>query len=141
MKTYVSPRPGTRMSPIQRVRILLAEREVLGRPLVFVDRPRLSGSAPVHVIGPDEDQPAYTDIVDCLLNRRVRTVCGIDVRRTAQQGTWIGTFPDHLLCRRCHHRFTRHDAAALIFADNTEDRQQQAGSIINGIRIDKRGRS
>lgn len=140
MKTYVSPRPGTRMSPSQRVRILLTEREVLGRPLVFVDRPG-GGDSPVHVIGPDEDQPAYTNIVDSLINRRIRTVCGFDIRRTAQQGSRIGTFPDDRLCHRCHHRFARHDAAALIFHDNTQDRQQAAGSIIASIRVDKRGRS
>lgn len=145
MTRYVSPRPGTRMSPRERVDILLTERKVYGRPLVFVDVPATGdggrGTGPVHVVGPDEDQPAYRDMADYFLNRKVRTVCGLDIRRTALQGTHIGVFDDERLCRRCHHRFIAHggglDAAAVIFADNTEDRQD-AASVISSIRAHKR---
>jgi hypothetical protein len=132
-KTYVSARPGTRMSPAQRVKILLTERTVFGRPLVFVDRPGVPGAA-VHVVGPDEDQPAYTNVGDYLLNRRVRTVCGLDILRSPMQGTYIGTFLDSRICLRCHRRFG--DNAHLIFADNTDARQANAHLIFR-IRRDK----
>ncbi len=139
MSGYVSARPGTRMTPRQRVDILLAERATLGRPLIFVDVPTgdrpARGTGAVHVVGPDEDQPAYRNVADYYLNRAVRTVCGLDIRRTALQGTHIGIFDDIRLCIRCHHRFG--DNAWMIFDDNTQQRQDGAG-IIQSIRRDKR---
>lgn len=125
-RTYASARPGTRMAPDERVGLLLTERKVFGRPLVFTEAPRMGGR--VHVVGPDEDQPAYTDQADYLMNRRVRTVCGIDIRRTALEGTHIGQFADRRLCHTCHRWFG--DQAHLIFEDNTPDVQGDAADAI-----------
>lgn len=130
----MSKRPGTRMTRADRVKILLTERTVFGRPLLFTERPGVPGAA-VHVVGPDEDQPAYTDLVDHLMNRRVRTVCGFDIRRTALQGTHIGAFEDNRLCWRCHRLFGGH--AWKIFDDNTEDVQGGADAVVQRVRRDK----
>lgn len=133
-KPYVSKRPGTRMSRADRVAILLTERKVFGRPLVFTARHGVPG-ATVHVVGPDEDQPAYTDVADYYLNRRVRTVCGFDIRRTALQGAYVGTFDDDLLCSRCHRLFG--DDGWMIFDDNTDARQDAAHGAIASMRAQK----
>jgi hypothetical protein len=134
VNTYVSRAPGTRMGPGQRVSILLAERAALGRPLVFTEVPS-KPHVSVHVLGPDEDQPAYSTIRDYDNSRRVRTVCGIDIRRPALHGTIIGTFDIQRICRTCWHAFGRY--ATLIMDDNTAPRQE-AASIIATIRRSKR---
>jgi hypothetical protein len=131
------------MTPTDRVRVLLTERKVFGRPLVFVDTPAdrdaARGTGAVHVVGPDEDQPAYADMADWAINRRIRTVCGIDIHRNPLQGRMIGTFTDERLCRRCHHRLG--PDAWLIFEDNTDARQQNAGAVIDSVRAVKEGRT
>jgi hypothetical protein len=132
-RTYASRRPGTRMSPAERVGLLLTERAVFGRPLVFTEAPRMGGR--VHVVGPDEDQPAYTDTVDALTNRRVRTVCGFDIRRTALEGTHIGVFADRRICWNCHRWFG--DRAPVIFEDNTPAVQDGADAGIRLARLCK----
>jgi hypothetical protein len=121
------------MSPAERVGLLLTEREVFGRPLLFTEVPRMGGR--VHVVGPDEDQPAYTDTVDALTNRRVRTVCGTDIRRTALEGTHIGVFADRRVCHTCHRWFG--DQGHLIFEDNTPDVQDSAEHGISLARLCK----
>lgn len=133
MTGYVSRRPGTRMSPHDRVSILLAERTALGRPLVFTEVPS-KPHVSVHVLGPDEDQPAYSSIRDYQDSRRVRTVCGIDIRRPALHGTIIGVFDIQRLCRTCWTAFGRN--APAIVDDNTAARQD-AASIIATIRRSK----
>lgn len=137
---FVSAAPGTRMSRPERVKILLAERAALGRPLLFCDTPTgpdahaEANPSKVHVVGPDEDQPAYRDFADWAMSRKVRMVCGLDIRRTPLQGTHIGTFDDRRMCWNCHAAFGEH--AWMIFDDNTEDRQE-AAEIITSIRASK----
>lgn len=137
---HVSAAPGTRMSRPERVKILLSERAVFGRPLLFCATPTgqdADADTPpgkVHVVGPDEDQPAYRDFADWAMSRKVRMVCGLDIRRTPLQGTNIGVFDDRRLCWTCHAAFG--DDAWMIFDDNTEERQEAAG-IITSIRASK----
>lgn len=131
------------MTRQERVKILLTERAVFGRPLVFCDVPRgrdadpayTAGWSRVHVVGPDEDQPAFANFSDWALNRKIRMVCGLDIRRTPLQGTRIGTFDDNRLCAICHGLFG--EDGWMIFDDNDDDAQENADAVIAHIRADK----
>lgn len=122
-------------SPRSRAEKLLAERDALGRPLVFV---AAAETGSVHVVGPDEDQPGCADIVDALMTRRFRTVCGPVIRKTPLDG-YTGVFDDERLCRRCAAAFRaiHVDAGAAIFADNTEDVQNRAPGEVARIQRQK----
>lgn len=116
----------SRMPVAQRVRVLLDERDRLGRPLVFFDR-----DGAVHVVGPDEDQPGYSDVADYLISRRYRVVCGIELSVRWDDG-YTEPFEDMRLCRRCRAAFG--EDAAAIFEDNTERVQEGAAGVIESVR-------
>ncbi len=122
-------RPWTAASRVEK---LLAERDALGRPLVFVEA---SEGGAVHVVGPDEDQPNYENIAAYLLSRRYRTVCGTTLHLSPLDSYVIG-WDDLRLCRRCAAGFGRvHiDAGAAIFED--KDRED-APSLVARIQRDK----
>lgn len=75
----------------------------------------------VHVVAADADQPPVSDnIVEHMLVRRFRLVCGPILRLGPYGGTLCQVFNDELLCGRCHDAFPTHDDQALLFEHNTE---------------------
>lgn len=88
----------------------------------------------VHIVAADVDQPAIpADIIEWLLFKRFRTICGRNLRLPALEGTTFTQFDDTLLCRHCHDAFPTDDDQALIFEHNS-DYQQRAASCNEHLR-------
>ncbi|MFI7608756.1 hypothetical protein ACIBTV_27100 [Micromonospora sp. NPDC049366] len=124
-------RPST-WSPAARVAKLLAEKNEHGRILEFVATHERGA---VHVVGPDEDQPQRGDVVEQLLFKRFRTVCGHTLSMPALRGGLLPTFLDDRICWPCLRAFG--ERSALIFADNTDDAWAAGLTVNNQIRRSK----
>lgn len=122
------------MTRAQRAQELLRLVEMYGWTLDFItgrDRPgRVVPGRRVHVVGPDEDQPRYANVVEALVAKRIRTVCGLVLYLTPMDGCLGSPFPDELLCQSCHAAFG--DRSHVIFGHNTEDR---IGHSNQGVRL------
>lgn len=126
------------MTPDERAARLLREIREEGWELEFTAQ----GHGQVHIVGPDCDQPGYDSIVDALMTRKVRAVCGRLIRRPATQGRTISLpFADERLHPLCHAAFPTPEAQALIFAQNVEPYVSSglwAPSTNEGIRAGRR---
>lgn len=89
----------------------------------------------VHVVAADADQPVPASIVEWLMFKQFRTICGRHLRLQPLDGT-IGEFDDEQerLCPRCHDAFPEHEDQALIFEHNTDSWQRAAASSNASIR-------
>jgi len=106
-----------RMTPRERAAALLTAYHATGDELRFIE------SAPgsrVHVVGPAEDQPGYTDVVDWLLRRKFRAVCGRVLHLGHLDGE-VSEFDDERLCQACHEAFGTPEDQAVIFECNQHE--------------------
>ncbi len=125
------------MTPQERAAELVRQIREEGWEMEFTAQ----GNDQVHIVSPDCDQPTYDSVVDALTNRKVRTICGRLIRRTATQGSAISTpFADERLHPECHAAFPTDDQA-LIFDANVEPYVSSglwASSVNTGIRAGRR---
>ncbi|MFL6113652.1 MAG: hypothetical protein ACJ786_20175 [Catenulispora sp.] len=105
------------MTPQERAAELLRQIREEGWEMEFTAQ----GNGQVHIVSPDCDQPGYDSVVDALMNRKVRAICGRLIRRTAIQGATVSTpFDDERLHPACHAAFPTPEDQELIFAANVE---------------------
>lgn len=110
------------MTPQQRAAALIDDVRDLNWVIEFVRRGQ---RGTVHIVGPAGDQLGYDSVVEALLFRKFRTVCGKQVRVASPGGT-LDEFPDEKLCHACHGAFSP-DTQATVFEHATEDFQSCRG--------------
>lgn len=114
------------MTPEQRATVLIADVHDVNWIIEFVRR---SERAAVHIVGPAVDQNVgYGSVVEALLFRKFRTICGLKIRVASPAGT-LDEFPDEKLCPNCHRAFDGlgPENQALIFRHATPDYQASRG--------------